>query len=62
MVAEVEELTKSEVWVVELACMAEKGAPIQQVRELILRLTQLHHADFDMVFGRNSPSGAFCDS
>ena len=33
--AELEELTKFEVWVAELACAAEKGAPIQQVKELI---------------------------
>ena len=55
--AELEELTKSQVWVDE----AEKGAPIQQVRELIMSLTHLHHADFDG-FGRNSPSCGLCDS
>ena len=36
--AELEELTKSEVWVDELAFAAEKGAPIQQVREFIMSL------------------------
>ena len=48
--AEFEVLTKSKVWVDELAYTAEKGAPIQQVREFIKSLTHLHHADFDMRF------------
>ena len=48
--AELEELTKSEVWVDELVYAVEKGASIQQVRELILSLTHLHHADIDMRF------------
>ena len=39
MAAELEELTKPEVWVDELAYTAEKGAPIQQVREFIMSLT-----------------------
>ena len=51
--AELEELRMSEVWVDELAYTAEKGAPIQQVREFITSLTHLHHADFDMRFRQN---------
>ena len=39
--AELEELTKSEVWVDELAYAAEKGAPIQQVREFSMSLAVL---------------------
>ena len=50
MAAELEELTKSQVWVDELAYTAEKGALIQQVREFIMSLTHLHHADFDVRF------------
>ena len=45
--AELEELTKSQVWVDELAYTAEKGASIQQAREFIMSLTHLHRADFD---------------
>ena len=48
--AELEELTKSEVWVDELAYAAEKCAPIQQVREFIMIPTHFHHADFDVRF------------
>ena len=50
--AELEELTKSHLWVDELACTAEKRAPIQQVREFIVSLAHLHHADFDVRFMR----------
>ena len=50
MAVELEELTKSQDWVDELAYTEEKGAPIQQVREFIMSLTHLHHADFDMRF------------
>ena len=52
--AELEEFTKSEVCVDELAYAAEKGAPIQQVREFIMSLTHLHHADFDMRYRKKS--------
>ena len=48
--AELEELTKSQVWVDALAYTAEKGAPIQQMREFNMSLTHLHHADFDTRF------------
>ena len=48
--AELEELTKSDEWVDELAYAAEKGAPIQHVREFIMSLPHVHHADFDMRF------------
>ena len=58
--AELGKLTKSQVWVDELAYMAEKGAPIPQVREFIMSLTHLHHATM-CVLGRNSPSGGLCD-
>ena len=39
--AELEELTKYQVWVDELAYTAKKGAPIQQVRHFIMSFTHL---------------------
>ena len=44
--AELEELAMSQAWVDVLA--AEKDGLIQHVGEFIMRLTHLHHADFDM--------------
>ena len=56
--AELENLTKSEVWVDELAYAAVKGAPIQQVRELIIQAVASATHDLQALASCQMPSAA----